>query len=291
MKSYHYAALAAFVSLACVSHAHAHVSLMQDEVVPGQMWDGAVLVPHGCAGSPTIRVEVTVPPVAGAPQAMAKLGWKVETLGTTIIWSGGSLPDGQVGEFTFKSKVAKDALIGSVPVPVVQKCEKGEHRWIEVAQAGQDPHSLKSPAPMLQIVQAHGVKIEQPWVRATPKGAKVAGGFGIFINPGPADRLLSASFPAVTDRTEIHEMAVANGVMTMRALPKGIEIPAGGKLELKPGSYHLMLMDLKAPIVEGQKLTGTLVFEKAGPISVTFPVMAIGAPGPMQDSHQHQHKH
>ena len=156
-----------------------------------------------------------------------------------------------------------------------------------LALAEQAPHQTQSFAPRIMLAQAQGVKIEQPWIRATPKGAKVAGGFGIFVNAGPADRLLSASFPAVTGRTEIHEMAVANGVMTMRALPKGIEIPAGGRLELKPGSYHLMLMDLKEPIVEGQKLTGTLVFEKAGPVQVVFPVMPIGAPG----ATQHQHKH
>lgn len=289
MKTYLYAACAALASYAVSASAQAHVALTSKEVMPGQLWESALIVGHGCEGSPTVRIELTIPPMIGVPQPLPKPGWKVETLGTTIIWSGGSLPDGQTGEFAFKSKVAKDALLGAVPVPVVQKCEKGEHRWIDVALAGQDPQTLKSPSPMLTVAQASGVKIDQPWVRATPKGAKVAGGFGIFVNPGPADRLISASFPDVTDRTEIHEMAVANGMMTMRALPKGIEIPAGGRLELKPGSYHLMLMDLKAPIIEGQKLAGTLVFEKAGKVNVIFPVLGIGAPGP--DQHQHQHKH
>ncbi len=119
--------------------------------------------------------------------------------------------------------------------------------------------------------------VEHPWSRATPAGAPVAGGFFAVANRGTAaDRLVSARFERA-GRVEIHEMAVKDGVMAMRELPKGIEIPAGGRIELKPGGHHLMFMELKAPLKEGEMLKGTLVFEKAGSVDVEFKVEPVGA--------------
>ena len=279
------AALAAFTSFAPL--ASAHVTLVQPDAVPGQTWESAIRIGHGCNSSPTIRIALTLPATWGAPQAATKAGWTVETQGSTIIWSGGTLADGEKGEFAFKALVAKDAPLGPQALPVIQTCQTGEHRWIERVQTGQDPKEVKSPAPVVSVVQSPRVQVSEPWLRATPKGAKVAGGFAYFVNPaGEPDRLVSASFPSIAGRTEIHEMAMAGGTMTMRALPQGIAIPAHGRVEFKPGGFHLMLMDLKAPLAEGQSVEGTLVFEKAGAVNVKFPVMAIGAPGPV-----HQHKH
>lgn len=127
--------------------------------------------------------------------------------------------------------------------------------------------------------------VEHPWSRATPAGAPVAGGFLAVANRGPAaDRLVSARFER-SNRVEIHEMAHKDGVMVMRELPKGIEIPAGGRVELKPGGYHLMFMELKAPLKEGEMLKGTLVFEKAGSVDVEFKVEPVGAR--TSDGHGH----
>lgn len=268
------------------SFAWAHVALAPPQAVPGQVWQGALRIGHGCDKSPTIRIEANLPTSFGTPKPLAKPGWTVNVSGNTIVWSGGVLPDDHFDEFVFRSAIAKDAPLGGIAIPVVQICEKGEHRWTEIAQSEQDPHALKSPAPVLKLVQQVGVSFQDGWLRATPKGAKVAGGFGLILNGGAADRLVSASFPTIAGKTEIHEMAVSNGMMTMRPLANGIEVPASGKIELKPGSFHLMLMDLKAPLIEGQSVEGTLVFEKAGPVQVRFPVRAIGAPGPMQE-----HKH
>jgi copper(I)-binding protein len=89
--------------------------------------------------------------------------------------------------------------------------------------------------------------IDHPWSRATPGGAKVGGGYLTVENKGAAsDRLVAATAPAIAGRTEIHEMAVTDGVMTMRPLADGIAIPAGGKVEFKPGGYHVMFMALSA---------------------------------------------
>jgi copper(I)-binding protein len=75
-------------------------------------------------------------------------------------------------------------------------------------------------------------------------------------------------------------MAVTDGVMTMRPLPDGLPVPADGAVELKPGSYHLMLMELAAPLKAGESIAGTLTFEKAGTVPVTFVVAPIGAKAP-----------
>ncbi len=130
------------------------------------------------------------------------------------------------------------------------------------------------------------IEIVQPWARATPPGAAVGGGYLVINNHGAtADRLLSAA-AEVSDRAELHEMAVKNGIMTMRPVKGGLEIPAGGSVALAPNSLHLMLIDLKAPLKKGAEFKGTLTFEKAGTVEVQFAVQGIGAaaPGPDADA-------
>ena len=123
------------------------------------------------------------------------------------------------------------------------------------------------------------LKIGHPWSRATPAGAKVGGGYLSIENTGTtADRLVSVSVPFAA-RSEIHEMAVKDGVMTMRPLDQGIELPAGKKVEFKPGGYHIMFMELKQPLKQGEMMKGTLTFEKAGTVDVEFKVDAIAAKG------------
>lgn len=130
------------------------------------------------------------------------------------------------------------------------------------------------------------LKLEQPWTRATPAGAKIAGGYLAVTNTGSTpDRLLGGT-SEVSGKVEIHEMAMKEGVMTMRGLPEGLEIKPGAKTELKPGSYHLMLMDLKRQLKEGESIKATLNFEKAGPVAVEFSVQSVGARTPAA-GHKH----
>jgi copper(I)-binding protein len=122
------------------------------------------------------------------------------------------------------------------------------------------------------------LKIDHPFARATPAGAKVAGAFMTIQNTGTtADRLVSAASP-VAGVVELHEMTMEGNVMKMRAVP-GIEVPAGGKAELKPGGYHVMLMDLKGPLVEGKDIPLTLRFEKAGSVDVKVKIESKGSTG------------
>lgn len=125
--------------------------------------------------------------------------------------------------------------------------------------------------------KAGTLKIEAPWTRATPVGSKVAGGFMKIENTGKeADRLIGGS-AMVAGKFEVHEMAMVDNVMKMRELPKGLEIAPGKSVELKPGSFHVMFIDLNGTLKEGDKVKGTLKFEKAGTVEVEYAVRAMGA--------------
>ena len=131
-------------------------------------------------------------------------------------------------------------------------------------------------------VKAGGLVITQAWSRATPGGAKIAGGYLTIENKGTtADRLIGAAVD-VAGKVEVHEMAMNNGVMTMRPLDKGLAIEPGKTVKFAPGGYHLMLMDLKSPLKQGDKLPVTLEFEKAGKVKLAFDVQGVGAKGPSE---------
>ncbi len=129
------------------------------------------------------------------------------------------------------------------------------------------------------------VQVEHAWTRATAPGAKVGGGYMTIRNAGAADKLLSASSRAAA-KVELHVHINDNGVMKMREVPGGYAVPAKGAFELKPGGAHLMFMDLKAPLKEGDKVPVKLRFEKAGEVNVEFQVGGMGASAaPMQHKH------
>src|ERR1700694_1767938 len=138
---------------------------------------------------------------------------------------------------------------------------------------------LAAPA-LADDVKAGDLVITQAWSRATPGGAKVAGGYLTIQNKGPAaDRLIGGSAD-VADKVQVHEMATTNGVMTMRPLDKGLSIEPGKTVKLAPGGPHLMLLGLKSPLKQGDKVPVTLEFEKAGKVKLSFNVQGVGAQAP-----------
>src|SRR6201994_1869708 len=131
-----------------------------------------------------------------------------------------------------------------------------------------------------QEVKAGDLVITQAWARATPSGAKIGGGYLTIENKGSTpDRLINGSAD-IAGKVEVHEMAMNNGVMTMRALDNGLTIDPGKTVKLAPGGYHLMLFDLKSPLKQGDTLPITLEFEKAGKAKVSLDVQGVGAQGP-----------
>jgi copper(I)-binding protein len=138
--------------------------------------------------------------------------------------------------------------------------------------------------------KAGAIDISHPWARATPKGATIAGAYLKLTNTGKEpDRLVGGSTP-VAGRFEIHQMSMNNGVMQMRPVTGGLEIKPGESLEFKPGSYHLMLMDLKQPLVHKQRVKGTLIFEKAGSVEIEYAVEPVGStPSPGHSGGHHGH--
>ena len=136
-------------------------------------------------------------------------------------------------------------------------------------------------------VKAGDLVISQAWSRATPKGAKIAGGYLTIENKGSTpDRLVRGSGD-IAGKVEVHEMTMNNGVMTMRSLDKGLVIEPGKTVKLTPGGYHLMMFDLKGPLKQGDKVPVTLEFEKAGKVTVSLDVQGVGAQGPTDSSGGH----
>jgi copper(I)-binding protein len=130
------------------------------------------------------------------------------------------------------------------------------------------------------LAQAHdykfgGLAVGHPYARATVAGQTSGGAFLSVANTGADDRLLAASTP-VAKSAELHEMKMDGNVMHMRQID-GLALPAGKTVVLSPGSYHLMLMGLSAPLKAGDRFPMTLTFQKAGLVEVEVQVEAPGA--------------
>lgn len=135
--------------------------------------------------------------------------------------------------------------------------------------------------------QVTPVTVSEPWVRATVAQQRATGAF-MTLSASASARLISAKSP-VASVVEIHEMAMDNGVMKMRAIP-GIEIPAGQTLNLKPGGYHVMLIDLKQQIKDGDTVPITLVFEGLDKKQQTLEIKATARPlNSMPANAEHKH--
>ncbi len=124
------------------------------------------------------------------------------------------------------------------------------------------------------------IKISQVWTRVTPPASKVAGGFMTITNTGTEADTLIGGTALISNHFEVHEMAMQDGVMKMRELKPGLVIKPGETVTLRPGSFHVMFMDLKEPLALGKPFKGTLVFQKAGTIEVEYKVEPFGTRAP-----------
>jgi copper(I)-binding protein len=154
---------------------------------------------------------------------------------------------------------------------------------------------LLSAAVAAHEYASNGITVAHPWARATPGAVKIGGAyFEMRAAGGRGDRLIAVRSP-VAGNAELHSHTTEGGVARMRRVD-AIPIAGGKSVVLAPGGYHVMLMDLKQPLKEGDLLKLTLLFEKAGEIEVEATVEPIGAMGPhgldqQPDSGTGGHKH
>ena len=155
------------ITAVTVSPANAHVTLEKRQAAVGSYYKAVFAVPHGCAGSPTVKLRVQIPEGVIGIKPMPKPGWSVETIkgkyateyelhGSKItdgvkevIWTGGKLADDNYDEFVVASYLTEGLKTGSLLYfPVIQECEQGVSRWIDRPVEGLDS---KSPAPALKL--------------------------------------------------------------------------------------------------------------------------------------------
>jgi uncharacterized protein YcnI len=152
-----------------------HVTLENQEAKVGTVYKAVLRVPHGCEGAATTTLRVKIPDGVIGVKPMPKPGWTLTTVTgkygrsyelfhrqvtegvTEISWAGGKLPDAHYDEFVFQGSLAKDLEIGkTIYFPVVQECEQGVHRWIEIPAEGKSAADYREPAPGLRLLPAAG---------------------------------------------------------------------------------------------------------------------------------------
>lgn len=148
--------------------------------------------------------------------------------------------------------------------------------------------SAAMPTPIAaEPYRAGAITVSNAWARETAPAQQAGGGFMTIDNAGNRpDRLLSAT-SGLADKVELHTVSMDGGVMRMRPVAGGIAIPARGKVELRPGSFHIMFMGLTAPLRRGESVPVTLRFARAGTITARLAVQPIGAMGPDGGHHGH----
>lgn len=314
MKAIKFATYAAFAAAVSSTSAFAHTSFVNGTAEQESTIVASLQVPHGCEGGlATTEVHMKLPEGFIAAKPQPKPGWEVEIINGNyhksyknhgsdvasgpleIRWTGGDLPDAFYDTFNVQGKITGVDAGVELPFKVTQICgTKGTAKWDQVAEKGQDPHSLPNPAPIIKVVEKQtagaehdhsamghmaadivkvgDIELSGGASKAMLPGQPVGGGFITIKNGGASDdRLVSVESPNA-GRAEIHEMAMVNDVMKMRKLEDGITIPAGKTVELTPGGLHFMFFNVKKPFAEGDKVPVTLTFEKAGKAEVMLDV-------------------
>jgi periplasmic copper chaperone A len=276
--------VAASALITCSAASFAHVSLETRLAQGGTDLRAVLVVGHGCAGSPTTAVSVQIPAGFSGTAPQTKSGWsvavernslaqpasgKAKTVSdevTRVTWTATgkefSVPDGKREKFELTGKLA--ATAGPLWFKVMQTCETGSNNWAQIPGQGISVAALKLPAALLEVtagpVVANPVQVSGAWVRSTVGGQKGTGAF-MQLKAARPMRLVGVTSP-VAAVSEVHEMKMEGDVMKMRQV-NALDLPAGVAVELKPGGYHLMLMDLKQPVLPGSTVPLTLRFQDA----------------------------
>ena len=291
--------LAACAMLAGAAAALAHVTLPPGGATVGSDYNAAFRVGHACEGAQaTTGLSVRLPKGFVLSDAQARKGWKLDVQKSgdgEVRWTAetpqDALPGKERAEFVLRGKVP--ATPGTLWFKVLQTCDVGVADWAEVPASGSSTAGLKAPAAKLNVV-AQGVAtvdVQGGWVRQSVPGQSGTGAFMKLTAP-TGTKLVGISTPAA-GVAEVHEMKMEGDTMKMRELTGGLELPAGQTVELKPGGYHVMMMDLKGALAKGATVPFTLKFEDAKGVKTALDLtLPVGAPeGADAGGAEHQHKH
>lgn len=285
-------------ALASAAAASAHVTLPPGGATVGTEYDAAFRVGHACQGAKaTTGITVRLPKGFALADAQERKGWKlvVQKAGDgEVRWTADSaqtaLPANERTEFVLRGKLP--AMPGPLWFKVLQTCDTGSVDWANVPASGTSTAGVDNPAARLDVlpVGVAAVDVKDAWMRAAVPGQSGTGAFMKLSAPSGL-RLVGASTPAAGG-AEVHEMKMDGDTMRMREVQGGLALPARQTVELKPGGYHLMLTDLKQPIVRGATVPVTLNFEDArgarSTLEVKVPV-ALAPPGGGDAAPLHKH--
>ena len=290
--------LAACALLSGTGVALAHVTLPPGGGTAGGDYEAVFRVGHACKGAKsTTGITVRLPKGFGFTDAQARKGWKLDIQkptgdgGGEVRWTAESaqtaLPGNERAEFIVSGKLPLTP--GALWFKVLQTCDTGSADWAQVPASGVSTEGLESPAARLDVLApgAAAVDVRDAWIRASVPGQSGTGAFMKLSAPS-GTRLVGASTPAA-GVAEVHEMKMEGDTMRMRAAGT-LDLPARQTVELKPGGYHLMLMDLKKALTKDSTVPLTLYFEDANgrksSKELDVPVLA-GAAAPAGSEHKH----
>ncbi len=285
--------------LAASTTADAHVSLEEPRAEAGRAYRAVLRIGHGCDKSATTQVTARLPAGFQGAKPEPKPGWTVNVQGDIATWTAASkeaaLPDGQRGEFVVAGMLPRAS--GPLWFKVLQTCEQGSLDWAQVPAEGTSTAGMKTPAAMLQVLSPADFamaqslpKVEGAWARSTVPGQQGTGAF-MRLNASKPMQLVGVATP-LAGTAEVHEMKMEGSIMRMRAVPH-LDLPAGQTTELKPGGYHIMLLDLKQPLAPGSVVPLTLLFRDASgaqsklDVKVPVAITAPGGGGAPTDGHKH----
>ena len=281
--------------LAGAAASFAHVVLPPGPAVAGSSYDAAFKVGHACKDArSTTGLTVRLPRGFVLQDVPARAGWKIDidrSGSGTVRWTADSLaqalPADQKSEFLLRGTLP--ATPGPLYFQALQTCDVGSADWAQLP-TGAAGEKLPFPAARLNVVAPGSTLVDASgaWVRAAVPGQSGTGGF-MKLAAGAPLKLVAVATP-VAGVAEVHEMKMDGDTMKMRAIP-ALELPARQTVELKPGGYHLMLMDLKQPVAAGASIPLTLTFEDARGAKSTLVVQAPVMKAPEGEAGGHAHKH
>ncbi|MDB5828306.1 MAG: hypothetical protein JWQ73_2526, partial [Variovorax sp.] len=273
----------------------------------GSDYRAAFRVGHACkdAGA-TTGIGVRLPAGFVLANAEPRAGWKLDVqrasgsasannsaAATEVRWTAESpqnaVPGKERAEFVLNGKVPAEP--GPLWFKVLQTCDVGSTDWAQVPPSGASTDGMPEPAARLMVVAAGvaTVDVRDAYVRQSVAGQSGTGAFMKLTSPS-GSRLVGISTPAA-GVAEVHEMKMEGDTMKMRAVAGGLDLPAGQTVELKPGGYHVMMMDLKEALPKGAFVPMTLRFEDAKGAKTSLELkLPVGAPeGAAATPMQHMH--